>query len=233
MTTPFQGTGFALSADGLSAVASDLGVHAPEIWALLAVETKGCGYLPDRRTEILYERHVFDRLTGGRFDDGDISDRLPGGYGPTGAHQYERLAAAMEQGQGADVRTAALKAHPGVWAKSWVRISPQQDFKMLRRWSQPCRSPKTHSLLPWLVFSLSLSCRRRCRPTTGRRFARGYNGPNFVINRYDVRLNAEFQKFSGGVLQTCTSAPRSCTLRTWDSILGQSMGLPAGTLYLP
>jgi peptidoglycan hydrolase-like protein with peptidoglycan-binding domain len=31
-------------------------------------------------------------------------------------------------------------------------------------------------------------------------FARGYNGPNFAINRYDVRLNAEFQKFSVGVL---------------------------------
>jgi hypothetical protein len=27
-------------------------------------------------------------------------------------------------------------------------------------------------------------------------FARGYNGPNFAINRYDVKLNAEFQKYS-------------------------------------
>lgn len=31
-------------------------------------------------------------------------------------------------------------------------------------------------------------------------FARGYNGSNFVINRYDVRLNGEFQKFSAGAL---------------------------------
>ena len=28
-------------------------------------------------------------------------------------------------------------------------------------------------------------------------FARGYNGPNFAINRYDVRLNGEFQKLAG------------------------------------
>jgi len=27
-------------------------------------------------------------------------------------------------------------------------------------------------------------------------FARGYNGPNYAINRYDVRLNSEFQKYS-------------------------------------
>jgi hypothetical protein len=31
-------------------------------------------------------------------------------------------------------------------------------------------------------------------------FARGYNGPNLAINRYDVRLNGEFQKFSVGAL---------------------------------
>jgi lysozyme family protein len=31
-------------------------------------------------------------------------------------------------------------------------------------------------------------------------FARGYNGPNYAINRYDVRLNAEYQKWSAGIL---------------------------------
>jgi hypothetical protein len=31
-------------------------------------------------------------------------------------------------------------------------------------------------------------------------FARGYNEPNFAINRYDVRLNGEFQRLSLGVL---------------------------------
>jgi peptidoglycan hydrolase-like protein with peptidoglycan-binding domain len=27
-------------------------------------------------------------------------------------------------------------------------------------------------------------------------FARGYNGPNYAINRYDIKLNAEYQKYS-------------------------------------
>ena len=30
--------------------------------------------------------------------------------------------------------------------------------------------------------------------------ARGYNGPNYVINRYDARLNGEFQKYLTGGL---------------------------------
>ena len=71
----------------------------------MAVETSGCGFLPDRRPPILFERHIFHRLTGGRFDDGDISDQAPGGYGPMGAAQYLRLSRAV-----ALDRTAALQS---------------------------------------------------------------------------------------------------------------------------
>src|SRR5436309_13561217 len=105
MPLPFQGTALALSSDGLADVATSLGVHAPEIWAVLSVETRGCGFLPDRRPQILFERHIFHRLTNGQFDDGDISDPSPGGYGPRGAQQYDRLNRAI-----AKDRTAALQS---------------------------------------------------------------------------------------------------------------------------
>src|SRR5262245_27969231 len=102
-TLPFQGNGPPLSSDGLAAVANNLSVSAPEIWTVMAVETSGCGYLPDRRPQILFERHIFHRLTGGQYDDGDISDPTAGGYGPRGAAQYDRLARAI-----AKDRSAAL-----------------------------------------------------------------------------------------------------------------------------
>jgi hypothetical protein len=89
----------------LATVADSLSVKAPEIWTVLAVETAGCGFLPDRRPQILFERHIFHGLTGGRFDDGDISDPVAGGYGPGGAHQFERLQRAL-----AKDRIAALKS---------------------------------------------------------------------------------------------------------------------------
>ena len=31
-------------------------------------------------------------------------------------------------------------------------------------------------------------------------FARGYNGPSYAINQYDVRLKAEYEKYSSGPL---------------------------------
>src|SRR6266516_639425 len=101
----FRGDAKALCADGLTEATGKLGVKAPELWTVLAIETSGCGFLPDRRPKILFERHVFHRLTKGRFDDGESSDSTPGGYGALGAHQYDRLAIAL-----ANDRSAALQS---------------------------------------------------------------------------------------------------------------------------
>jgi hypothetical protein len=89
----FTGAGAPLSQNGVEAVASSVSVGLPELLAVLTVETSGCGFLADRRPKILFERHVFSRLTSHRFDadDPDVSQPSPGGYGPSGAHQYERL----------------------------------------------------------------------------------------------------------------------------------------------
>src|SRR5579859_2008416 len=101
MPLQFAGAGLPMSSDGFTKACDLLSVKAAEIWAVLAVETSGCGYLPDRRPQILFERHIFHRLTNGQYDDGDISDPSPGGYGPRGAPQYDRLARAISKDRNA------------------------------------------------------------------------------------------------------------------------------------
>src|SRR6201995_1072535 len=105
MAQDFVGRSRALSRTGFSTVGQTLSVKAPALWSVLSVETSGCGFLADRRPQILFERHYFHQLTGGRFDDGDISDPPAGGYCPSGAPQCDRLAGAI-----ALDRTAALKS---------------------------------------------------------------------------------------------------------------------------
>jgi hypothetical protein len=63
-----RGKGLPMTADGMSKVCDRLNVGEPEIWAVLMVETRGCGFLADRRPQILFERHIFSKQTGGRFD---------------------------------------------------------------------------------------------------------------------------------------------------------------------
>src|SRR5262249_36861875 len=104
-TDAFQGNAYALSNGTVDDVASNLKVQAAALWAVIAVETSGCGFLASRKPTILFERHIFSRLTNGQYDDGDISGTNPGGYGPSGEHQYDRLAIAIAKN-----RTAALKS---------------------------------------------------------------------------------------------------------------------------
>ena len=195
MTLPFQGPALAMSSNGMTSVASTLGVFAPEVWTVLAVETSGCGFLPDRRPQILYERHIFHRLTGGQFDDGDISDPTPGGYGPAGAHQYDRLAAAMQLD-----RAAALKSTSWGIGQVMGMNFAMAGFPDVETMASAMPVSEDNQLAAMSAFLKATNLDSSLRAHDWTTFARGYNGPNFAINHYDSRLNGEFQKFSAGNL---------------------------------
>jgi len=192
---PFQGTARALSAGGLNAASQKLSVHAPEIWTVLAVETSGCGYLPDRRPQILYERHIFHRLTEGFYDDGDISDLKPGGYGASGAHQYERLTMAIAKDRAAALQSCSWGIGQ-IMGENYARSGFADVEQMVAAMSES-EDQQLAAVADFLVSSrLSIALQAHHWAS----FARGYNGPDYAINRYDVRLNGEFHKYSAGGL---------------------------------
>jgi N-acetylmuramidase/Putative peptidoglycan binding domain len=192
---PFQGTAMALSSDGLSAASQTLGVHAPEIWTVLAVETSGCGYLPDLRPQILYERHIFHRLTQGQYDDGNISDSSPGGYGPSGAHQYDRLALAV-----AKDRTSALQSCSWGIGQIMGENYALAGFADVEEMVSAMEASEDQQLSAMANFLVNSRLNIPLQAHDWASFARGYNGPNYAINRYDTRLNGEFQKcFASGI----------------------------------
>ena len=109
------GKGMALSEEGLKDAGKALGVELPALWAVMIVETKGCGFLPDRRPLILFERHWFRKLTNGKFDSAapDLSNPVWGGYGASGAYQHERLERAIKL----DRQAALAGSSWGLWAR--------------------------------------------------------------------------------------------------------------------
>lgn len=95
------------------------GLDQALLWALFKKETPGAsGYMSDRRPLILYERHVFSRNSGGKFDAAhpELSARhkpyVAGAAGSEGygsyPGQYDRLLQAM-----------ALDANAALMACSW------------------------------------------------------------------------------------------------------------------
>jgi hypothetical protein len=195
MSLDFQGTSRALTGDGLAAATDALGVAPAEFWTVLAVETKGCGFLADRRPPILFERHVFSRLTTRRFDVCDVSNPDSGGYGPDGAHQYDRLATAI-----AFDRTAALQS--ASWGMAQImgenfRLAGFADVESMVAAMCDSEDGQVAAFVSFLKARRLDACLRAHQWAD---LAKGYNGSSFLENHYDTKLAANFASFSAGAL---------------------------------
>ena len=184
-----------MTSAGVAGAAAELSVSAQEVWTVISVETAGCGFLADRRPQILFERHIFHRLTNGRFDDGDISDPAPGGYGATGAHQYARLARAIALDSNAALQSAS-------WGLGQILGTnfAAAGFASVDLMVQAMVDGEDAQLAAVGAFIEENQLDAALKAHDWTSFARGYNGPGFAANHYDVRLRGEFQKFSVGVL---------------------------------
>jgi hypothetical protein len=197
MPDEFRGTALPLQEEGLGEVIEKLRVGAPEVWAILTVETRGCGFLPDRRPIILFERHVFSRETDKQFDssDPDISNPEPGGYGLGGAHQYGRLHRAMAKNRRAAIRSSS-------WGIGQVmgfnaEISGYRDLDLF---IASMIESEDHQLLGMAGEIIYNRLDRPLRNHDWTAFARGYNGSAYAKNHYDTRLAAAYNKYIRGPL---------------------------------
>jgi len=213
----FQGKGSPLSDAGMDEVCDTLGVSESEIWAVLTVETRGFGFLADRRPQILFERHVFHRLTNGAHDNAnaDISKSKAGGY-IGGSGEYGRLEKAMQLD-----KTAALQS------ASWgIGQIMGFNFKVAGYGS-------TDKLVAGMVKDENAQLQAMANFIRGNNlagalqrnnwvsFARGYNGEGFKRNEYDTRLAAAHAKFK-------VSLP-DLSLRTAQAAL-QYLGMDPGPI---
>jgi N-acetylmuramidase/Putative peptidoglycan binding domain len=197
MSEPFRGTALPLDQEGIGEVIDQLRVGVAELWAVLNVETRGCGFLPDRRPIILFERHIFSRETNHTFDvlHPDISNRQAGGYGAGGAAQYERLRRAL-----------ALDRRPALRSASWgigqlmgfnAEIAGYADVEEM----VTAMTLSEHEQLLGMAGEITHNgLDRALRAHDWAAFARGYNGPEYARNRYDTRLAAAYQRYSLGPL---------------------------------
>jgi hypothetical protein len=191
----FVGRSQALSQNGLASTAASLSVQAPEIWTVLSVETSGCGFLADRRPPILFERHIFSKLTNRRFDISDVSNPQAGGYGPSGANQYLRLANAVQLN-----RSAALQSASWGLAQILGMNFRAAGFADVASMVSAMSDSEDAQLAAFVAFLKANRLDRHLQAHDWASFAKGYNGPNFAINQYDAKLAQAFQKYSTGPL---------------------------------
>jgi hypothetical protein len=193
--TEFIGTGTPLTDKGFRGILQSADLQAPEIWSVLSVETSGCGYLRDRRPKVLFERHVFSRLTEHRFDedDPDISQRTAGGYGPAGSHQFDRLNAAIQLD-----RSAALKSASWGLGQVMGENFRSAGFADVESMVEAMVASEDNQLRAMVAFMNAQKMIGTLKAHDWSGFARRYNGPNFAANNYDGLLEHFFERYADG-----------------------------------
>lgn len=185
-------------------------VNAVRAVGLIEAGVQGA-FLETGEPVILFERHVFDRRTGGRFRGatvagaeneswGLVSWPNPGGYGPTRV-QHRRLAAAV-----ALDRDAALES------ASWGL------FQILGENHEQCGYPELQRFITAMYRSVDDHLRAfvqfirhdarlvdAIRARDWRAFARIYNGPAFESHNYHGRLAEAYERL--GTTYTPRSSP--------------------------
>ena len=201
MAIEFSGAARPLDDEGLHAALDLIKVDLPELWAVVSVETSGCGYLPSMRPQLLFERHVFSRETGGRYDAAypDISDPVAGGYGAGGEAQYARLQQALALDRAAALRSASWGIGQ-IMGYNAVVAGFAGAEEMVNGF---CESENSQ-LLAMARFLVQNKLDRPLQKRDWKNFARGYNGPSYQKNSYDTRLAANYARFQAGALPDLT-----------------------------
>lgn len=194
--TEFASAAEPLSKKGFTSIVADLSVGIPELLAVLAVESRNCGFLPDRRPIILFERHIFHKLTQGRFSDRnpDISNPVAGGYAGL-AKEYPRLEKAITLD-----RDAALKS--ASWGAGQIMgfNHASAGFADVEAMVGAMQRSEDEQLSSVAAFLKKNNFVKFLQSRDWTALARGYNGASFAKNKYDVRLNGAFQQYASGAL---------------------------------
>lgn len=188
-----------LTANGVQNAINTLGIDAATLWAMLHVETMGCGFLASRRPQILFERHIYSRLTKGAWDATapDVSNPVGGGYGPSGDFQYTRLGKAysLNPNDPADpsvptpTRTAALASASWGLGQVLGTNATAVGFGSIQDMVAAMSNSEDAQLQAVVGFIQTNNLQTALQQQDWVTYAENYNGSNYAQNQYDTKLS--------------------------------------------
>lgn len=174
----------------IAALAARLGCSTKQIRAVSIVESSGGGFDKQGRPKILFERHLFHRLTDGAYSSTDFSQEKGGGYSQDSWDKLTRAAC-----KDADAAFGAAS-----WGKfqvlglHWRALGYPSSIEMA--YSAVTGEPAHYEMLARYIETNGLKPALRAlstNPADCAAFAKGYNGPAFRKFAYDVKLAKAMQ----------------------------------------
>jgi hypothetical protein len=182
-----------MTAEAVEEAAKTIGCAVSAVRAVMDVESQG-GFLSDGRPKILFERAYFSRLTGAEYDQSspDISAKTWGGY-RGGTAEYDRLEKAINLDRNAALRSASWGAFQ-IMGNNFGEcgFSSVDDFVDAMVEGEP------QQLEAFVSFVGNAGLDDELRRLDWAGFARGYNGPQYKANKYDLKLAAAYSFHMAG-----------------------------------
>jgi hypothetical protein len=187
-----------LTDDDFARAALDLGVEVAAIRAVAEVEAAGAGFLPDGRPAILYEAHVFHRLTKGAHtaakDRRGVALSSPKWnralYGASGARQHDRREDASKLDDG-----AASKACSWGTFQILGENYKAAGCSTIDEFVDKMNKGAAEHLDAFVAFIKANKLDGALRAKNWPSFARGYNGPAYAKNAYDKKMAAAYARW--------------------------------------
>lgn len=175
----------AITADEIKALADSLGCSVKQINAVAKVESSGGGFDNQGRPKILFERHLFHRLTNGQWSPSSFSQSAGGGYSES---SWDKLAAAC--GRDPDAAFSAVS-----WGKfqvlglHWSKLAYASPYELALSTVQSEAAHYELLARYCRTFGLVDDIRRlSTSPNDCIGFAQSYNGPAFRRFAYHEKL---------------------------------------------
>jgi hypothetical protein len=202
----FIGNPQPINRQSLIKVLNSLGLTSEDsayIWAIVEVETasvtQGFGFRLDRRPQMLFERHKFREFTDGIYDKStpEISGP-PGNYG-TFNEQYKKLekAIALCEKDGSGLEPALKSASWGVGQVMGFNYK-SANFESAENMVESMKRSEESQFLAMTNFLVSNNLEKYLLEKNWTEFAKHYNGKGYWKNKYDIKLQEQYKRFSSG-----------------------------------
>lgn len=163
--------------------------------ALEEIESAGEGFLPTREPKILFEAHIFSKLTGGKWDKDrpNISsakwnkDLYTGGRG-----EHRRLAAAAALDREAALQSASWGAFQ-VLGANWKDLGYDSVQDLVN--DAYSIDGQVRMFLRYVDSKKGLL--EALQKKEFKKIAELYNGPRYAENKYDIKIEAAYKKLKG------------------------------------
>lgn len=185
----------ALSQEDYKRAADELGVEVAVIKAVASVESNGEPFLPDGRTPLLFEAHLFSRFTKGKFDHTHPHISSPKWNRKLyigGPREWDRL----EEAIGLDRVAALMSASYGAFQICGFNFAAC-GFKSVEEFVEAMKT-EAGQLAAFVAFIKSRDLDDELQRKDWAGFARGYNGPQYRLNAYHTRLARVYEQFRAG-----------------------------------